>query len=78
MTSQLQAKLNNIVWKLHERRGRMAESVDMRKRYIEACYAEQIAVDRHLLESRIARLQPSLQRKFLVDQLQKLGRVGKE
>ena len=78
MTSQLQAKVNNIVWKLHERRGRLAESVDLRKRYIEACYVEQIAADRHLLESRIARMQPSLQRKFLVSQLQKLGRVEKE
>ena len=78
MVSQIQAKVNNIVWKLHERRGRMAESVDLRKRYIEACYVEQIAADRQLLESRIARMQPSLQRRFLVNQLQKLGRVEKE
>jgi len=77
MVSQIQAKVNNIVWKLHERRGRMAESVDLRRRYIESCYVEQIAADRQLIESRIARMQPSLQRKFLETQLQKL-RVKKE
>ena len=77
MVSQIQAKVNNIVWKLHERRGRMAESVDLRRRYIESCYVEQIAADRQLLESRIARMQPSLQRKFMEAQLQKL-RVKKE
>ena len=77
MVSQIQAKVNNIVWKLHERRGRMAESVDLRRRYIESCYVEQIAADRQLLESRIARMQPSLQRKFMEAQLQKL-RVNKE
>ena len=74
----MQAKLNNIVWKLHEQRGRMAESVDRRKHYIEACYVAQIAADRHLLESRVARMQPSLQRKFLEGRLQKLGYKGKE
>ena len=78
MVSQLQARVNNIVWKLHERRGRMAENVDLRRRYIETCYLEQIAADRQLLESRIARMQPSLQRRFLMNQLQKLGRVEKE
>jgi len=78
MSPQLQAKLNNIVWRLHERRGRMTENVDMRKRYIESCYVGQIAADRQLLESRIARLQPSLQREFLENQLRKISRADKE
>ena len=29
------ARLNNIVWKLHEQRGRNAELIELRKRYIE-------------------------------------------
>ncbi len=73
-----QAKINNIVWKLHEQRGRMTENVDLRRRYIETCYAAQIAADRYLLESRIAHLQPALQRQLLEDQLRKLRRVDKE
>jgi hypothetical protein len=73
MSPQLQAKLNNIVWRLHERRGRVAESVELRKKYIEATYAAQIDSERKLLQSRIQRLQPSLQRQFLEGQLRKLN-----
>ena len=73
MSPALQAKLNNIVWRLHEQRGRVAESTELRMKYIQAAYAAQIDSDRKLLESRIQRLQPSLQRQFLQARLRKLN-----
>ena len=36
------ARLNNIVWKLHEQRGRNAELIELRKRYLERAYCAQI------------------------------------
>jgi hypothetical protein len=32
------ARLNNIVWKLREQRGRNAELIELRKRYLERAY----------------------------------------
>ena len=71
------ARLNNLVWKLHEQRGRVAELMEMRKKYIEKAYCAQIDSDKKLLQSRIHRLQPSLQRSFLKARLEKLNRVVK-
>ena len=68
------AKLNNIVWKLHEQRGFVAELTEMRKRYLEKAYAAQIDSDKKLLQSHIHRLHPSLQRAFLEARLEKLDR----
>jgi len=72
------ARLNNIVWKLHERRGRVAELTEMRKRYIEKAYCAQIDSDKKLLHSRMHRLPPSLLRSFLKMRLEKLNRVLKQ
>ena len=78
MVARLQAKLNNITWKLHEQRGRMTENLELRKHYIEATHAAQLAADRRMLESRIASMQPSLQRQFVMGQLRKLEQRKKE
>ena len=45
------ARLNNIVWKLHEQRGRNAELIELRRRYLEKAYCAQIKSDKHLLRS---------------------------
>jgi hypothetical protein len=66
------ARLNNIVWKLHEQRGRNAELMELRKRYIEKAYCAQIRSDKQLLRSRIAQMHPSVQRVFLQARLEKL------
>jgi hypothetical protein len=66
------ARLNNIVWKLHEQRGRNAELIELRKRYIEKAYCAQIRSDKQLLRSRIAQMHPSVQRAFLQARLEKL------
>ncbi len=72
------ARLNNIVWKLHEQRGRNAELIELRKRYIERAYCGQIKSDKALLRSRIAQMHPSVQRAFLQARLQKLREKERE
>jgi hypothetical protein len=77
MTAQT-ARLNNIVWKLHEQRGRNTELIELRKRYIEKAYCAQIRSDKQLLRSRIAQMQPSVQRVFLQARLEKLRQKERE
>ena len=71
------ARLNNIVWKLHEQRGRNAE-IELRKRYIERAYCAQIKSDKQLLRSRIAQMYPSVQRAFLQARLEKPRQKARE
>ena len=72
------ARLNNIVWKLHEQRGRNAELIELRRRYLEKACCAQIHSDKQLLRSRIARMHPSVQRAFLQARLQKLREKERE
>ena len=72
------ARINNIVWKLHEQRGRNAELIQLRKRYIEPAYCAQIRSDKVLLRSRIAQMHPSVQRAFLQARLEKLRQKERE
>jgi uncharacterized membrane protein len=72
------ARLNNIVWKLHEQRGRNAELIQLRKRYIERAYCAQIKSDKSLLRSRIAQMYPGVQRAFLQARLEKLRQKERE
>ena len=66
------------MWKLHEQRGRNAELIEVRRRYLEKAYCAQIRSDQHLLCSRIAQLQPSVQRAFLQARLEKLREKERE
>ncbi len=66
------ARLNNIVWKLHEQRSRNAELIELRRRYLEKAYCAQIKSDKQLLRSSIAQMYPSVQRAFLQARLEKL------
>ena len=72
------ARLNNIVWKLHEQRARNVELIDLRKRCIERAYCAQIRSDKQLLRSHIARMHPSVQRAFLQARLEKLREKERE
>jgi hypothetical protein len=72
------ARINNIVWKMHEQRGRNAELIQLRKRYIERAYCAQIRSDKALLRSRIAQMHPSVQRAFMQARLEKLRQKERE
>jgi hypothetical protein len=64
--------LGNIVWKLREQRGRNAELIELRKKYVEKSYCAQIKSGKQLLCSHIAQRHPSVQRAFLQARLEKL------
>jgi hypothetical protein len=72
------ARLNNIVWKLHEQRARNVELIELRRRYLERAYCAQIKSDKQLLRSRIAQMHPSVQRAFLQARLEKLREKERE
>jgi len=72
------ARLNNIVWKLHEQRSRVTELIELRKKYLEAAYAAQIDSDKKLLRSQLHRLHSPLLRAFLQARLKKLDEQLKE
>ena len=78
MVSSQTAQINNIVWKLHEQRGRNAELIELRRRYLERAYCAQIRSDKQLLRSHIARMHPSVQRAFLQARLEKLREKERE
>ena len=78
MVSAQTARINNIVWKLHEQRGRNAELIELRRRYLERAYCAQIRSDKQLLRSHIARMHPSVQRAFLQARLEKLREKERE
>ena len=44
MASAQTARLNNIVWNLHEQRARNVELIELRRRYLERAYCAQIKV----------------------------------
>ena len=78
MASAQTARLNNIVWKLHEQRGRHTELIELRRRYLEKADCAQLRSDKHLLRSRIAQMQPSVQRAFLQARPEKLREKERE
>ena len=78
MASAQTARLNNIVWKLHEQRAWNVELIELRRRYLERAYCAQIKSDKQLLRSRIAQMHPSVQRAFLQARLEKLREKERE
>ena len=67
-------KLKNVQWHLQEQRQRLHENVLLRKSMLEANYASQIQREKDDIRSRIARLQPGVQKTFLRMRLEKLKR----
>mgnify|MGYP002809790091 CR=1 FL=1 len=71
----MQARLNKITFKLHEQRERLAPSVELRKKYIETAYLNQIRGEQQMIQSRIDRLSPGARKVFLASRLQKLNQA---
>ncbi len=69
----MQARLNKITFKLHEQRDKLAPSIELRRRYIEAAYLNQIRSEKEMIQSRIDRLSPGVRKVFLASRLQKLN-----
>ncbi len=67
-----QAKIGNITWKLHERRGRIQENMELRRQMLIDSHRQQLRNDRNSILSHIHRLQPGLRKAFLAMRLEKL------
>ena len=65
-------KLKNIQWHLQEQRQRLHENVLLRKSLLEANYARQVQVEKDVIRSSIARMQPGVQKTYLRMRLEKL------
>ena len=65
-------KLKGIQWHLQEQRQRLHENVLLRKSMLEANYARQVQVEKDNIRSRIASMQPGVQKTFLKMRLDKI------
>jgi hypothetical protein len=64
--------ISNITWKLHERRGRMCENMELRRQILIDSHSQQLRNDRSSILSHIHRLQPGLRKAFLAMRLEKI------
>ncbi len=69
----MQTCLNKMTFKLHEQREKLAPSLELRRKYIEASYLSQIRGEKEMIQSRIDRLSPGVRKVFLASRLQKLN-----
>ena len=65
-------RLKHIQWHLQEERKRLHENVLLRKSLLEANYASQLRREKDDIRSRIASMQPGVQKTFLRMRLDKL------
>jgi len=65
-------RLKHIQWHLQEQRQRLHENVLLRKSMLEANYASQLRREKDDIRSRIAGMQPGVQKTFLKMRLEKL------
>ena len=69
----MQARLNKLTFKLHEQRDKMTPSMELRRKYIETAYLNQMRGEKEMIQSRIDRLSPGVRKTFLASRLQKLN-----
>ncbi len=67
--------MNKLTFKLHDQRERLAPSIELRRRYIEAAYLNQIRGEKEMIQSRIDRLSPGVRKVFLASRLEKLNKA---
>ena len=75
---KVQARLNKLTFQLHDQRDRLAPSLELRRKYIESAYLNQIRGEKEMIQSRIDRLSPGVRKVFLASRLQKLNEALKK
>ena len=75
MNTFSQVKIHNITWKLFEKRKRITENMELRRKMVEASYHMQLRNDRNSIQSHIAHLQPGTRRAFLQTRLAELNKA---
>jgi hypothetical protein len=69
--------ISNITWKLHEKRGRIQENMELRRQMLIDSHNQQLRNDRNSILSHINRLQPGPRKVFLAMRLHKLNQLLK-
>ena len=65
MNTFSQIKIRDITWKLFEKRKRITENMELRRKMVAASYHMQLQNDRNSVQSYIAHLQPGVRRTLL-------------
>jgi len=66
-------KLGKITLCLHEQRERLAPSIELRRKYIEASYHSQLKAEKDMIQSHITKLPYGARKVFLASRLQKIN-----
>ena len=67
-------KVAKLVFRLHEKqRANLQPSIDFRRNYLKATFAQQRRSEREHIQSNIDKLQPGTRKVFLASRLQHLG-----
>jgi hypothetical protein len=64
--------ISHTTWKLHEKRGRIQESMALRRAMLLDSHSQQLRNDRNNILSHIQRLQPGVRKAFLAMRLEKI------
>ena len=64
--------MNKLTFTFFEQRGRVAQSIDLRKRFLESAFLNQAKGEREMIQSRIERMTFGCRRAFLAARLQHL------
>jgi hypothetical protein len=73
MNTFSQAKIRDITWKLFEKRKRITENMDLRRKMVAASYHMQVQNDRRAVQSHIAHLQAGPRRAYLERRLAEIN-----
>jgi hypothetical protein len=65
--------ISKLTWKLHEKRGRIHENMELRRQMLIDSHHQQLRNDKNSILSHIHRLQPGLRKAFLAMRLQKIN-----
>ena len=68
-----QIKIRDITWKLFEKRKRITENIELRRKMVAASYHMQLRNDRNAVQSHIAHLPPGPRKVFLQRRLEELN-----
>ncbi len=70
--AHMHSTISHTTWKLHERRGRIQENMELRRQMLVDSHRQQLRNDRNSILSHIHRLQPGLRKAFLAMRLEKI------
>ena len=73
MATFSQARVANITFRLHEKRGRIQENMELRHKMLKASYHIQLQSDKNAVMSHIHHLQPGPRKLFLQMRLDKIN-----